>query len=195
MKKTILVILAIMTLGCTYKKIDINTKEFSVLDKLNYNDINPSNDSCEWALIECNGLSPDSIIYSSDRFDVSEFKNKISYVRGFDEQCLPTCSCRYIVKIDNKKTGYITDLDSLKFFLGKIDNISEALFLANGYKYYSDRSSIYKIESDYFLIILNKLVKTGLPIQIDRFLLKVTADGEIRILGREVAYKNEDAII
>ena len=91
--------------------------------------------------------------------------------------------------------AYWATPDSLRKFLYPIDNISEAQFLCNAYDYYSTDQSVYKHIDDGYLITMYKLVSIGMPIQTDKFLLKVTRKGKIKIIGREIARKIDNAII
>lgn len=51
-------------------------------------------------------------------------------VRGFFNECRPGWCYSYIAFIDNKKVNYITDEEGLRKFMGRIDNLEEALLLS-----------------------------------------------------------------
>ena len=180
---------------CTYNKIVINKDEFNRLQKINYSDVTPSISNCCWVLVE-NGMSGwDSILYKQKNCEIAENEIKGKFIVGFDEQGLPVPSYKYIISYDKQKSTYWSTPDSLKLFLGEINNISEAQILTKGYNYFSSTESVYKIDSDGYLMVLYKLVKTGFPIQVDKFLLKVTKNGKIKIIAREVSSKIKNGII
>ena len=99
---------------------------------------------------------------------------------------------RYLTMI---KISYWATPDSLRLFLSPIENISEAQFLCNAYNYYSTDQSVFKFTDDGYLVIMFKLVSTGMPIQTDKFLLHITSKGKIKIMGREIKQKIDNAQI
>ena len=186
------ILLSIFLLAsCTYKEIQIDPSEFNKLPEVNYNDVTPSFDVTCWQLFYSLILSPDSIVYSTCSQDNSASQRQS---HGFYTGCKPLICFHFIKTIDIDKVTYWTTPDSLRKFLYPIENISEAQFLCNGFDYYSTDQSVYKLTEDGYLITMFKLVSTGMPIQTDKFLLLVTRKGKIKIIGREIARKIDNAI-
>jgi hypothetical protein len=189
MKITYLILLLIFT-SCTYQKITINPKEFKPLPSIIFSEIVPSNSFECWKMIESDGgISKDSIFYCSPNCYKVSSQNYPIHFTGFNKNCLPICWFQYIITYKNGKWTFWDNADSLKIFLGSIDNISEAQLLATGFNYYSTSKSIYKKTEDGYLLIMFKLVKRGNPIQTDKFLLHISKSGIIKIQGREVNKK------
>lgn len=181
-----LMLLVCICNGCTYSKIVINSDEYCALPKISCNDISPSAGNVCWALVE-NGMAGwDSILYASEPCEPAFRNVKRKFVVGFDETGLPVPSYKYIVTYDQEKATYWSTADSVRLFLGEINNISEALLLASANDYSANGESAWKTEADGYSLILFKLVKKRFPVQVDKFLLKVAKDGHIQINGREV---------
>ncbi len=189
-----LLLLSILLISCNYKKINVNLNEYQPLPPLNYEAILPGQPFDDWTLF-FSDLSFDSIIYSSGHFKKDHFKDIQFPKQGFNFDCLPICFFEFIITSKSGETNIWDTQDSLKLFLGSIDNISEAQLLASGLRYYFKNESIYKSTDNGFRVTMFKLVKTGMPIQVDKFLLDISKNGKIKIIGREVFSKKENAII
>lgn len=188
-------LLFLVLIGCTYKKIDIKPDEFRELPAINYSEIIPFQPFDCWKLIYSFPPATDSTIFSSANCAKFDYTPNKYHFPGFEVGCLPLVCFKYIIANSKESLKYFSTPDSLRIFLGEIDNISEAQLLANGFDYYSKKESVFKSMQDGYVIIMYKLVKTGMPIQTDKFLLKILKNGRIKILAREVFSKEEHAII
>ncbi len=117
---------------------------------------------------------------------------------GFAQGCLPGHCFSYLISIQGTQIRTWTDPTGLAAFLGPIDAPIEALLLARGHDYYwsgeLEAGAIRATGDGYELVVL-KLVSACAPVQVNRYLLRVRASGEIRVLRNEVRDKNKEACI
>ncbi len=118
---------------------------------------------------------------------------------GYDIGCLPACCDDYAVTENDGDIGLVDTVDDLRDFLGPVDSISDALILvdANGYYFaYDDvaRSAI-RGEGDGYRVIALRLVSYCAPVTVNKYLLHVSRDGTIRVLGETEDSRAENACI
>jgi hypothetical protein len=204
--KVISFLLLLLLVSCTHKKINIAPNEYQSLPAIDYEDVIPFQQFDCWKLICSEFTDPeyfilnippylDSTIYSSNNQTIDDYKTDYHPGWGFQIGCLPGFCFRFIKTFKDNSINYWTTFDSLRIFLGTIDNISEAQFLAYGFGYYSYEESVFKPAKDGYILIMLRYVSFGMPVQIDRFILKIFKNGEIKILERDIYYKNDYAII
>ncbi len=189
----LLFMMAFGLISCSYKEIRID-KDYKPLPLINYSNFIIKKGLKDWVLIE-NGPDYCSLTYITDSTLIDKIPKPSDFIAGFDSENYKfTRESKFIILLNKSNLKYITKFDSLKLFLDKIDDISEARFLAESLGYYADSSSVFKSDDKGYYLLLFKIVKTGFPFQTDKFLLRITPDCRIKIQGREV-FKVEKNVI
>ncbi|ANF49234.1 hypothetical protein A0O34_01075 [Chryseobacterium glaciei] len=114
-----------------------------------------------------------SIIYESQMPDFMTL-NDPAPERGFFQQCSTSDCFSYILACKNGKTEYFNNEQQLRNFIGFVDNLPEAILIAETYGFKVDTSnrlgSSYKIDDQYISMYISKL-KNGN--QKEFFLVKI----------------------
>lgn len=141
-----------------------------------------------WSVLRNNPDPDKAIIYESQMPDQMTL-NDPAPEKGFFQKCLGEDCFSYILACENGRSSYFSDEKQLRNFIGFIDNLPEAVLLANTYGYMVDssspRGSSYKIEGQQISLYLVKLknqtqTKESFLIRINRKTGKLEAKG----LGR-----------
>ncbi|WP_294285463.1 hypothetical protein [uncultured Chryseobacterium sp.] len=132
-----------------------------------------------WSVLRNNPDPDKAIIYESQMPDRLTLNDPVPE-KGFFQKCLGEDCFTYILACENGRSRYFSDEQQLRNFIGFIDNLPEAILLANTYGYMVDTSnpqgSSYKMEEkqislylvrpknnpqtkEYFLVKINP--KTG----------------------------------
>lgn len=157
----------------------------SLIDKLR-----PNNTIQDWEYLECD-IDGEAemhfrVIYSNNK--PFEFKPKFFY--NFDLPNVYTRVSRVILyKTPEGKTESVDTIEKLKYFLGEIDNLEEALFLAQlyGYGFYPNDKKYGSFSEDEEGILLNGYKKSNVPdvIEVDApimyYSIFVCRDGDVII--------------
>lgn len=117
---------------------------------------------------------------------------------GFAEDCTPLCFFHYLVAVKNGNASIVSQLNTLKEYLGDIDSEGDAAItaLAYGYEFdYNNKAAAgVKKTTDGYEIICKKRVRNCSPIQYNQFWLHISKKGIITI-KKEVIYSTLDACI
>ena len=100
-------------------------------------------------------------VYNGDSLHFAEKTKKIKSNTGFFYECHPGICYHYIIAIDSSKNVVLMNSDKkFRNFIGKIDNLSEALLIARLHELYiSNKEKIggaYKEEESYYLLYLTE---------------------------------------
>ena len=118
---------------------------------------------------------------------LAEFDDTES-LSGFDPGCLPSTCYKYFVTLKGAVIDTWTSIQEVRAFLGTIDSRVEAAVMAKAHGYYweapTESAGIRDIDGEYELVVLD-LVEFCEPVQIDRFLLRISTTGEVRILKQQ----------
>ena len=125
--------------------------------------------------------------------------NNLQADAGFISGCLPSY-CFYYIKYQTQEENLvIASKEDLLNFLGEIDTPSEALLVVRANNYYwavNDKNSgAVKETQDGFELIVMQTVSYCLPLQTNRFHLKVDREGNITIVSEEIAEIDENACV
>lgn len=119
-------------------------------------------------------------------------------VDGFDATCAPQYCFKYFVSLKGALIVTWTTIEGVREFLGTIDSRVEAAILAKAHGYHwasaKETAAIRDIGGGYELIVL-ALVKFCSPVEYDRFVLRIGASGDVRILRRQIWHVDKDACI
>lgn len=129
-----------------------------------------------------------------------EFRN-LKPEFGFAPGCLPS-TCFYYLKYQaDDQNHLVASKDELLQFLGTINTKEEALLWVSANNYYFrtndndvDTGGIKVVKPNFELIVL-KTVSHCIPIQTNRYHLKVKPNGEIEVLKEKVFYVDENACV
>lgn len=146
-------------------------KNFSGIQNIMQN-ITPNQNIEFWTLVY-NNYGKDEVLVKSDGK-----KEYLPQSSGFD--IFPNeDSFYYIAYSQGGKMSYITDLQNLKSFIGKIDNVEEAAIAAAIDGYFIDEefkhlAGNYYSDTSYYYLDLGKLTSTECPYQKKYFTLTVS---------------------
>lgn len=159
------------TVSEDYKKIPeiFDSTEFL------YPFIKPDTKYQYWSVLR-NIEDPDpdkSIIYESQMPDYMTL-NDPAPEKGFFQECTTSDCFSYILACKNGKTEYFNNEQQLRNFIGSVDNLPEAILIAETYGFKVDTSnrlgSSYKIDNQHIWIYVSKSKN---DIQKESFLVKI----------------------
>lgn len=159
------------TVSEDYKKIPeiLDNTEFL------YPFIKPDTKYQYWSVLR-NIEDPDpdkSIIYESQMPDFMTL-NDPAPEKGFFQQCTTSDCFSYILACKNGKTEYFNNEQQLRNFIGFVDNLPEAILIAETHGFTVDTSNklggFYKIDDQYISMYISKLKNDT---QKESFLVKI----------------------
>jgi hypothetical protein len=179
-------------------KISVNLDEFEqITEEYPYTNVSTKQAIDYWELVS--SLSSEEALFSagtkcvnssSEAACIYNFNAAISENTGFSTGCLPSYCFKYIRYQSKDEISLVTNADDLIKFLGEIDTKSDAILLTSAYNYYfyttKKEAGAIKEVKDGYEILTTQLVKFCSPIQTNRFLLKVSRNGKIKILKEEI---------
>ncbi|RYX87686.1 hypothetical protein EON73_00850 [bacterium] len=121
--------------------------------------INPVHKYIYWEYVQI-PADPGKAVVFSQGVKPEGLKIKILNQRGFFSGCLPSACTRYIAYVDEKgEVGYITTAQQAAAFVGTIDNLEEAVLVAQlgNDDFYVDKNAkggSYKIKGNTYEVIL-----------------------------------------
>lgn len=105
----------------------------------------------------------------------------------------------FLVIIRDGQTEVINEVEEYKSLVGEIDNLGEALFILRSEGYWTELNNIelgaYRKVNRGFEIIATKMISDCVPILVHRYHLKVTHNGEMKVLGEEEYSREENMCI
>lgn len=137
---------------------------YNYLDSLGKK-INPNKDYDYWGYLTKKESNEKTDLNNSTLSEGGnvKLKQKIDYGNntiGFFQGGHPGFRCNYAVFIEDETITYVTTEEQFRDFLGRIDNLEEALLLARTFGYTLDnegKTNHYKIEQDGYVLQLIKL--------------------------------------
>lgn len=127
-----------------------------------------------WSVMR-NHPDPDkAVIYESQMPDHLTL-NDPAPEKGFFQHCTGEDCFSYLMACENGRTWYFATEQQLRSFIGTVDNLPEAMLIANTYGYVTDSSnpgrSSYKMEDRYISLYLTS-IKKG-PQSTESFLIRI----------------------
>ncbi|MFC5270135.1 hypothetical protein [Adhaeribacter terreus] len=196
MKKLFWLIL-ITLISCQKPYIDLDKK----YDDIEYliSRIKPEIKVDKWEFFFNDLGEPKSIFDSNEAIEFSiPIKSEIEskYISGFFSGCMPAY-CSYFIAATKGDSIEIIDSEAkLQNFIGKVDNIEEAIIIAkiNGFDLsLENRIGKYKITENGFYFKGNKFIKC--PQKILKYNIEVSKNGELRSWYQETIEISKDCII
>lgn len=129
-----------------------------------------------WTVFRNNPDPDKAIIYESQAPEFMTI-NDPAPEKGFLQKCLGEDCFSYLIACENSQPKYFSNEKQLRDFIGTVDNLPEAILIANTYGFSVDSTnsfgSSYKIEDQYIFMYLSKRkgnteVKESFSIKIDR---------------------------
>lgn len=112
-----------------------------------------------WSVLRNNPDPDKAIIYESQMPKLMTINDPVPE-KGFFQKCLGENCFSYIIACENSQSKYFSTEQQLRDFIGSVDNLPEAILMANTYGYTVDTtnklSSSYKIEDKYISMYLSK---------------------------------------
>jgi len=181
----------------TFRKLRISSRE-SLVDK-----IQPAKNYKYWEYIFKDNLStPDYrgiiMVYNGDRLNYAKIIREVNSNQGFFVECHPAMCFSYIIGVN--ENAQITTIDSenkLVKFIGRIDNIEEAILISkiNGYWYDCDTiigGAFKERENDYLLYLMEY---DSWPVTYKSVRAILSKEGVFKVLDKTIYKKTEDYII
>ncbi|MCW3162830.1 hypothetical protein [Chryseobacterium oryctis] len=147
-----------------------------------------------WSVLRNNIDVDEAIIYESQ---MPEFMtiNDPAPEKGFFQKCLGENCFSYIIACENGKSKYFSSEQQLREFIGFIDNLPEAILVAEtyGYKVYTNNklASSYKIDANFIYLYLSKT--KNCPLTKESFLVKINRKtGKLESNSNGIYFKSDD---
>ncbi|WP_415326678.1 hypothetical protein [Chryseobacterium sp. MMS23-Vi53] len=113
-----------------------------------------------WSVLRNNPDPDKAIIYESQAPDFMTI-NDPAPEKGFFQKCLGEDCFSYLIACKNSQSKYFSNEQQLRDFIGTVDNLPEAILIANTYGYTVDSSnplsSSYKTDEKYVSLYLSKI--------------------------------------
>lgn len=179
MKKVFPVLVLISGLCFGQKNVPADFKKIpEILDntELLYPFIVPDKKYGYWSVLRNNPDPDKAIIYESQTPDHMTL-NDPAPEKGFFQKCLGEDCFSYVLACENGRSRYFSNEQQLRDFIGFVDNLPEAVLIANTYRYLVDTrnpyGSSYKIDDKHISLYLVRLkndlqTKESFLIKIDR---------------------------
>ncbi|GAA5090273.1 hypothetical protein GCM10023210_16170 [Chryseobacterium ginsengisoli] len=129
-----------------------------------------------WSVLRNNPDSDEAIIYESQMPDFMTI-NDPAPEKGFFQKCLGESCFSYLIACENSQSRYFSNEQQLRDFIGSVDNLPEAILIANTFGYTVDSTnklgSSYKMEDQYVSMYLSRFknnseIKESFFIKINR---------------------------
>ncbi|MDN4013017.1 hypothetical protein QX233_11130 [Chryseobacterium gambrini] len=112
-----------------------------------------------WSVLRNNPDPDKAIVYESQMPDLMTL-NDPAPKKGFFQKCLGENCYSYILACEKSRSKYFSNEQQLREFIGFVNNLPEAILIANTFGYSVDSSnplgSSYKTENQYISLYLSK---------------------------------------
>lgn len=176
-----------------YKKIPdiLDTTEYL------YPFIVPNNKEYQyWRVLTNDSDSEKAVLYESQAPDFMTI-NEPAPEKGLFQKCLGNNCFTYILACQSERSVYFSNEQQLRDFIGTVDNLPEALLLAQTYGYSIDTKNrftgSYKMEANHVSIYM--LQSKGCPMTKESFLIKINRKtGKLEAKSNGIYSKNEGCL-
>jgi len=211
-KYFLLVILVIPFISCNKddEGIDVDTADFEAIrTSFPYETLEPQNNPDYWELVQVFDLNDFEVLMTVGNKCQNATDTTSCIIQldgafpannvGFDIGCLPSFCFKFLRIQSGDSIEVVASKDELLEFLGPIDSKADAILWATANNYYFRLNEVrvggINETNDGYELLLLSLVSDCLPVQVNRFHLKITTDGTIRILDEAVESKEDDQCI
>ncbi len=149
-----------------------------------------------WSVFHNNPDPDKAIIYESQTPEFMTI-NDPAPERGFFQKCLGENCFSYLIACENSRSKYFSNEQQLRDFIGFVNNLPEALLIAQTYGFTFDSTNIsggtYKIEDHYIIMYLSK--SKNCPLTKESFLVKINRKtGKIDYKSKGVYLKSSECL-
>lgn len=154
----------------------------------------PDKDYGYWRILT-NDTDPEkAVIYESQMPDFMTINEPLPE-KGFFQKCMGNRCFSYILACKKERSVYFSSEQQLRDFIGTVDNLPEALLLAQTYGFSVDTGnkagSSYKVEDRHFNLYLSK--SKGCPEIRESYFLKINRkNGKLESKNNGVYFKSEN---
>lgn len=147
-----------------------------------------------WSVLRNNPDPDKAIIYESQMPQYMTI-NDPAPEKGFFQKCLGEDCFSYLIACENSRSAYFSNEQQLRDFIGFVDNLPEAILIANTYGYTVDTTNklagSYKIEEKNISLYLSKTKIC--PLTKESFLIKINRKtGRLEAKSNGIYVKSED---
>ncbi|MFC3161506.1 hypothetical protein SAMN05443633_101603 [Chryseobacterium arachidis] len=147
-----------------------------------------------WSVLRNNPDPDKAIIYESQTPDFMTI-NDPAPEKGFFQKCLGEDCFSYVIACENSQSKYFSNEQQLRSFIGFVDNLPEAILIANTYGYTVDStsplSSSYKIDDSNISLYLSKT--KNCPLKKESFIIKMNRKtGKSEVKSNGIYFKSEE---
>ncbi len=180
------------TVSPDFKKIP------EILDnpELLYPFIIPDNKYQYWSVFR-NNPDPDLAVIYESQMPPYMTLNDPAPEKGFFQKCLGEDCFSYLTACENGRSVYFSTEQQLRDFIGSVDNLPEAVLIANTYGFSVDADnglgSSYKIDDRYISLYLSKI--KNCPLTKESFLIRINRKtGKTNSKSNGIYFKSKDCI-
>lgn len=154
----------------------------------------PDKDYGYWRILT-NDTDPDkTVIYESQMPDFMTINEPLPE-KGFFQKCIGTRCFSYILACKKERSVYFSSEQQLRDFIGTVDNLPEALLLAQTYGFSVDTGnkagSSYKVDDRHFNLYLSK--SRGCPEIRESYFIKINRkNGKLESKNNGVYFKSDN---
>ncbi|MCA6065815.1 hypothetical protein JI747_001410 [Chryseobacterium sp. RG1] len=147
-----------------------------------------------WSVFRNNQDPDKAVIYESQAPEFMTI-NDPAPEKGFFQKCLGENCFSYLIACENSRSKYFSSEQQLRDFIGSVDNLPEAILIAQTYGFTFDSANLsggaYKIEDHYITLYLSK--SKDCPLTKESFLVKVNRKtGKIDSKSKGIYLKTDD---
>ncbi|KIC64108.1 hypothetical protein [Chryseobacterium taiwanense] len=147
-----------------------------------------------WSVFRNNPDPDKAIVYESQAPEFMTI-NDPAPEKGFFQKCLGENCFTFLIACENSQSKYFSNEQQLRNFIGSVDNLPEAILVANTYGFTVDSSDIsggaYKIEDHYITMYLSKF--KNCPVTKESFWIKINRKtGKIDSKSKGIYSQNSD---
>ncbi len=183
--------------ACGQKSIPADFKRIpEILDttELLYPFIIPDRKYNYWSVLR-NNTDPDKAVIYESQMPSYMTLNDPAPEKGFFQQCIGENCFSYLMACESGKTQYFSTERQLRDFIGSIDNLPEAILIANTHGFTVDMAettgSSYKMDDQSVFLYLSKMKKC--PSVKESFFITINRKtGYLKSKSNGVYFKGED---
>ncbi|WP_307446933.1 MULTISPECIES: hypothetical protein [Chryseobacterium] len=199
MKLLLPVLFLYSVLACGQKSIPSDFKRIpEILDntELLYPFVVPDQKYDYWSVLH-NNTDPDKAVIYESQMPPYMTLNDPAPEKGFFQQCLGENCYSYLMACESGRTKYFSTERQLRDFIGSVDNLPEAVLIANTYGFLVDTADIlgssYRMDDQYVFLYLSKMKKC--PFTKESFFITINRKtGHLKSKSNGVYFKGEDCI-
>jgi hypothetical protein len=149
-----------------------------------------------WSIFHNNPDPDKAIIYESQAPEYMTI-NDPAPEKGFFQKCLGENCFSYLIACENSQSKYFSNEQQLRNFIGYVDNLPEAILIAQTYGFTFDSTTIsggaYKIEDHYITMYLSK--SKNCPATKESFLVKINRKtGKADSKSKGIYFQSNDCL-